>query len=43
MKAALDGVKRDGCGRKIDEFFSLQPYAGGRAFARVPADGGGNA
>lgn len=30
LKSMVNGVSKDGCGRKIDEFFSLQPYAGGR-------------
>jgi len=30
MKAMLDGIKKDGDGRKIDEYFSLQPFARGR-------------
>jgi len=30
MKAMLDGIQKDGNGRKIDEYFSLQPHATGR-------------
>lgn len=30
MKAMKEGVEKDGNGRKIDEYFSLQPYAYGK-------------